>query len=258
MKEGYVDVSRISLRPIAKNIAKELIEKNHYSHKWTLCDVAFGIFFDTKQPSTFIDIDEEKLIGAVIYGGPVGRSAAESISPSIKLEEVTELTRLFIHDGYGKNIESYCISKTLSMLSTHLPKVKAVISYADNEQGHRGIIYQATGFHYQGNSSLALMPNYSISLSGPPNYKWMHSRTAFSTFGSHNVEYLKKKIGFTFWRKKESTKHRYVYLLGNKLEKKKILANLKHPFVPYPKDTQYTEEIQEIKVDNKTENLFFS
>jgi len=86
----------------------------------------------------------------------------------------------------------------------------------------------------------------------------MHSRTAFSTFGSHNVEHLKKRIGDTFWRKKESTKHRYVYLLGNKVEKKKILGNLKHPFVPYPKDTEYKEQIEEIQVDNKTENTFFS
>jgi len=257
MEEGYVDTSLVSIRVIPKDIGKSFVEKNHYSHKWTLCDVAFGIFINTKTPSQFIEGNEEKLIGTVIYGGPVGRSAAESISPLITLEQVTELTRLVIYDGYGKNIESYCISKTLSMLTKHLPNVKAVISYADNEQGHRGTIYQASGFYYQGNSSLALMPNYSISEIGPP-YKWMHSRTAFSTYGSHNVEHLKKTIGKTFWRKKESTKHRYVYLLGNKVEKKKILANLKHPFLPYPKDTIYKEQIEEIKVDNKTENPFFS
>jgi len=256
-KEGYVDTSLVSIRVIPKSIGKEFVVKNHYSHKWTLCDVAFGIFFNTQSPSQFFDAVEEKLIGVVIYGGPVGRSAAESISPLINLEQVTELTRLVIYDGYGRNIESYCISKTLSMLKDSLPNVKAVISYADNEQGHRGIIYQATGFYYQGNSSLALMPNFSISEVGPP-YKWMHSRTAFSTYGSHNVEHLKKTIGKTFWRKKESTKHRYVYLLVNKVEKKKILSNLKHPFLPYPKDTTYKEDIEEIKVDNKIENPFFS
>jgi hypothetical protein len=69
---------------------------------------------------------------------------------------------------------------------------------------------------------------------------------------------LKKRIGHTFWRKKESTKHRYVCLLGNKIEKKKILANLKHPFQPYPKGTTYVDEIEQITVENPAENPFFS
>ena len=101
------------------------------------------------------------------------------------------------------------------------------------------------------------MPNYSVSLLGPP-YQWIHSRTISSTYGSHNVEHLKKKIGHTFWRKKESSKHRYIYLLGNKKEKKLILKNLKHPFDSvYPKDTTHKDEIEQIVVDNPIENQFF-
>jgi hypothetical protein len=101
------------------------------------------------------------------------------------------------------------------------------------------------------------MPNYSVSLVGPP-YQWIHSRTISSTYGSHNVEHLKKKIGHTFWRKKESSKHRYVFLLGSKTERRKILKNLKHPFESiYPKDTSHTDEIEEITVDTPTENQFF-
>jgi hypothetical protein len=107
------------------------------------------------------------------------------------------------------------------------------------------------------NSSLALMPNFSISLVKSP-YKWIHSRTAFSMFGSHNVEHLKRKIGHTFWRKKEATKHRYVYLLGNRIEKKKILSNLKHPFLSYPKDAKFKEEVEEIKVNSNSDHNFFS
>jgi hypothetical protein len=71
------------------------------------------------------------------------------------------------------------------------------------------------------------------------------------------VEHLKKKIGHTFWRKKESSKHRYVFLLGNKTERKQILKNLKHPFQPYPKNTAYRDEIEQVTVDNATENQFF-
>ena len=256
MPEEYFDANRVIIRKVDKDTAEKMIVKYHYSHKWSLCKVAYGVFYITGKESLFVDAPEEKLIGCMVFGQPVGRSAAESISELIKVTEVFELTRLFIHDGYGRNIESYSISKALELIRRDFPEIKAIISYADGEQGHKGTIYQACNFYYQGNSSLALMPNYSVSLVGPP-YKWTHSRTISSTYGSHNVEHLKKKIGHTFWRKKESSKHRYVYLLGNKLEKKKILKNLKHKFQPYPKDTSHRDEIEEIVVDRPVENHFF-
>ena len=181
---------------------------------------------------------------------------SSSISELIKIDEVFELTRLFINDGYGRNIESYTIGESMKMVKRDFPKIRAIISYADGEQNHKGTIYQASNFYYQGNSSLALMPNFSISLKGQP-YEWMHSRTVSSTYGSHNVDHIKKCIGHTFWRKKESTKHRYVYLLGSKVDKKKILKNLKHDFLPYPKGNNYKDEIEEIVVDNPIENPFF-
>lgn len=256
MVENYFDPTKFVIRPISKRLAEDIIVKYHYSHKWSLCQIAFGVFHLLDHESPFIESIEEKLIGTIVFGQPVGRSAAESISKLIKVDEVFELTRLFIHDGYGRNIESYSISRALDHLRLHFPHIKAIISYADGEQGHKGTIYQACNFYYQGNSSLALMPNYSVSLVGPP-YQWIHSRTISSTYGSHNVEHLKKKIGHMFWRKKESSKHRYVYLLGNKREIRLILKNLKHPFQPYPKETAHTDEIEEIVVDAHVENQFF-
>jgi len=253
--EKYVDTSRLSIGTVSRDVAKRFIKKWHYSHKLSLCQVAYGLFYDIKIPSLFFDTTESKLIGVIVYSQPAGRSTAESLSGSIKINECMELIRLVILDGYGKNIESYFISKSLKRLKKEHPSIKAIISYADGEAGHRGIIYQACGFHYQGNSVLALMPNYSVSLVKP--YKWLHSRTVSSTYGSHNVEHLKRKINHTFWRKKESSKHRYVCFLCNKVEKKKILKNLKHPFLPYPKDSHYQDEIEEIVVDNTTENQFF-
>lgn len=256
MPEEYFDASKVVVRQIDKKTAEDMIVKNHYSHKWSLCQVAYGIFYITDKQSEFFDLIEEKLIGTIVFGQPVGRSAAESISKLISVYEVFELTRLFIHDGYGRNIESFCISKSLDFLRRDFPQIKAIISYADGEQGHRGIIYQSCNFYYQGNSTLALMPNYSVSLVGSP-YQWIHSRTISSTYGSHNIEHLKKKIGHTFWRKKESSKHRYVFLLGNKTERKQILKNLKHKFQPYPKNTTYIDDIKQITVNTIIENQFF-
>ena len=104
---NYFDKSAVRLRNINKNTAKQFVEKWHYSHKWTLCNVAYGIFYIDETDARFFNCKEEKLIGVVVYGGPVGRSAAESVSSIVKINEVIELVRLVILDGYGNNIESY-------------------------------------------------------------------------------------------------------------------------------------------------------
>jgi hypothetical protein len=260
MENGYIDTSLISLRSISKNVAKEMIIKNHYTHKWSLCRVAYGIFIKTDNKSDFLNVDGERLIGCCVFGQPVGRSAAASLCSLIKIDEVLELTRLWIESiPNDKNLESYVIANCIKLIKRDFPTIKAILSYADGEENHNGKIYQATNFLYQGNSSVALMPNYSVSLTGPnEGYKWMHSRTVSSKYGSHNVEHLKKQIGKTFWRKRESNKHRYILFISDKQNNRKFIKNLKHPVLPYPKENSHKDEIEEITVDNSIKkNDFF-
>jgi hypothetical protein len=252
---SFVDTKSVFIRQINASTAKELIVKNHYSHSWTMCSVALGVFIKDKiKGSSFFENDDEQLIGVIVYGTPVGRKAAESISPQLKHNQVLELVRLWIKDiPNAKNIESYCIGQSFDWLRKNIPNVKALISYADNEAGHTGIIYQSTNWIYQGNSQLKLMPNYSVSLTSTEEggYKWIHSRTVFSRYKTTNTEALKKLIGKDFYVKKESTKHRYIYILSKGKERKRLIKSLKHPSYPYPKRDEYQENIQHIVV---TEN----
>jgi hypothetical protein len=248
---SFVDTSKIYLREISSHVAKNIIVKNHYSHKWSLCSVALGVFLKGKEDShSFFNGDDERLIGCLVYGNPVGRSAAASISTDLKINEVFELVRLWIEDvPNAKNMESYCIGQSFHWLRKNRPKIKALLSYADNEAGHTGIIYQSTNWLYQGNSQLALMPNYSLSLTGPEEgYQWIHSRSVSDRWNSHNVEHLKKKIGKTFFLKRESSKHRYIYVLLKGEAKQNLIKNLKHPTYPYPKEDIHSDEITEIVV----------
>ena len=99
------------------------------------------------------------------------------------------------------------------------------------------------------------MFNYSISLVGPPNYDWIHSRSIFSRWKTHNVDKLKERIGKTFWCKRESGKHRYIKFISNKVENKRLVKSLKHKILSYPKITDFKEEVKEITVENN--NKFF-
>lgn len=253
----YCNTSLIYLQSINKSVAKTLIEKNHYTHKWSLCTVAYGIYQKNYIESTFFGGFNGKLIGVIVYGNAVGRNASTSISPLLTNDNVLELTRLWIEDGHGKNIESFCIAESIRLLNIEYPHIKCILSYADSEAGHKGTIYQATGFLYQGDNyvDVALMPNYSVSLTGPPNYEWIHSRSVYARWKTHNVDKLKERIGKTFWRKRESGKHRYIKFISNKIENKKLVKSLKHKILPYPKNTSFKEEVSEIKVD-VTNNFF--
>ncbi|MEY4572547.1 MAG: Polaribacter phage, partial [Bacteroidota bacterium] len=129
----YCDISLITLQPINKNIARGIIEKNHYTHKWTNCTVAYGVYIKDSIQHEFFEGDANKLIGVIIYGNAVGRCASTSISPLLINDNVFELTRLWIEDGYGKNIESYCIAKSFELINKDFPKIKCILSYADSE-----------------------------------------------------------------------------------------------------------------------------
>jgi len=236
----FVDTSKVSVREISKSIARDIIEKNHYSHKWTSCRYALGIFYQEKSDNAFFVGVNEKLIGCLVYGHPVGREAISSISDLVGSDNVLELTRLWIADNYGKNIESYSISQSFRWLK-HNTTVKMLISYSDPEYGHSGGIYRASNWIYQGRGKLTSdhnanyddKGNYSIRLT--EDGKWLHSRTVGIMYGSRKLENLKQKIGHTFWRKLEPTKHRYIYFLCNKREKKRIMSTLRMAVLPYPK-----------------------
>jgi hypothetical protein len=246
--EEYINKSKMYVKELPKKLSRKMIEKYHYTHAWTSCRYALGLFYKTDNQHAFFDEVEEKLIGTAVYGSPVGRLSAQSISEELDTSEVLELTRLFIHDGYGKNAESFFISKTMSWLKENTD-IKALMSYADPKEGHLGGIYQATNWLYQGDK-IRYCDSWLFRL--VEDGDWIHPRTIFAQYGTNDLNVLKKKIGHSFWVKEEPRKHRYVYILASKKDKKKIIKNLKHPMLPYPKlDSLKNIEIKKIEVEEK-------
>jgi hypothetical protein len=244
----YCDTSKVSIREINSNVAKEIIVKKHYTHAWTACRYALGIFYKTDTENVIGD--DEILIGCMVYGFPVGARASTSVCEGLTKDNILELTRLYCDDGYGSNIESYALGQSFKWFRENDKNIKVLISYADNGQEHLGGIYQATNWIYQGlNTDIALMPNYGISLSDSP-FKWIHSRTVFTKWGSGNLEHLRREIGKDgykqFWRREEPPKHRYIQIIGaDKKDKKDLIKRLKHEVRPYPKNArEYNKGIE--------------
>ena len=237
MKEDklYCDTSKLSIRAINKSVAKDIIINNHYSGLWTKVSYAIGLFTSDVEEHPFFSGVEDKLIGVACYGDPIGRLSGQSISEMLDRTEVLELVRLFVFDGYGSNIESWFLGKTFDWLRENVPQIKGLISYSDPKEGHAGTIYQATNWIYQGNS---LRFNDSWSFKFDENGEWQHGRTIFPYYGTNNPNEIQKQVTKPFWIRKEPRKHRYVYILSKGGERRKLLKNLKHPSLPYSKNTE--------------------
>lgn len=231
---------KISVRKIDRNIAKAMIEEHHYTHTFTSCTYALGIFYKEESGNDFFGTDEN-LIGCLIYGHPVGRFATKSISKNLEFHQILELTRLFVFDEYGKNVESCAIGKSFEWLRKNVSEIEMLVSYSDPAQNHLGYIYQATNWIYQGNK-FSIMDRYSVSLTKDP-YDWIHHRTVFEKWNTVGLEELKRKIGKTFWIRVEPDKHRYVYPLK---KRKYWLKQMHYPSLPYPKSQKWEYEIQEV------------
>ena len=253
----YCDTSKLSIRQIDKPTAKKMVVKYHYSKLWTKCSVALGLFIDTGKEHSFFDEQEEKMIGVIVYGDPIGRLTGQSISDEIKRTEVLELTRLFIHDGYGSNIESWFISQSFNWLRKNKPEIKALISYASPVEGHSGTIYQATNWIYQGNNNRwndgwIFKFDEEARLPWTLSDRWIHGRTIFPYYKTNDPHKIAEQVDKPFWIRKELQKHRYVYILAKKKEKKKILKTLKHETLPYPKSRD-TDESEIIRMEPNNE-----
>ena len=228
----YCDTTKLSIRQIDKPTAKKMVIKYHYSKLWTKCSVALGLFYQTGNEHAFFDEPEEKMIGVIVYGDPIGRHSGASISEGLDRTEVYELTRLYVHDDYGSNIESWFISQSFKWLKKNQPHIKALISYASPMEGHVGTIYQATNWIYQGNS---IRPNDGWLFKFTENGDWQHGRTIFPYYKTNDPEKIREKVTEPFWIKQELRKHRYVYILAGKRIKRQILNSLKYPALQYPK-----------------------
>ena len=90
---NYVDTSKLSVREIDRKVAKDMVVKYHYSKQWTKCSVALWLYYITGDEHQFFDEAEEKLIGTICYGDPIGRHSGASVSAAIPRENVFELVR---------------------------------------------------------------------------------------------------------------------------------------------------------------------
>lgn len=189
------------------------------THWWLL-----NIHYARRIPSishSFGLLKDGELVGVVTYGIPASNTLCRGICGAEQEKNVLELNRLVLRDNLP-NEASRLVGNSLKMLPT--PRI--VVSFADTEHDHVGIVYQATNFLYTGLST----KRNEWAVKG---LEHMHSRTLS---GENTLESIKAKYGDDFYYRARSRKHRYIIFLGNKSEKRTLRSLLRYKVQPYPKD----------------------
>lgn len=168
----------------------------------------------------------ERLAAVCCYAKPTARLAFAAIA-GVKAGDVLQLCRGASTHWAPKHSGSMLISKSLKMLE-HRKRPRLVVAYADPDAGEVGIVYQASNALYLGFTDSRGPGRYII------NGRHYHPRSVHRIFGSARHEVLVVHDR-SYVRVQRTKKHRYVYVLGSDLEKRRIASALSHWAQPYPK-----------------------
>lgn len=152
--------------------------------------------------------ENDNFIGIVLFS----RGANNNLLKPYGLEQTEgcELTRVALNNH--KTSVTKIISVAIKMLKQQSPKLRLIVSFADERQKHLGIIYQAGNWVYAGHVHSS--PEYFI------NNRWQHQRNINSLFGSIKGLSCPKRDG--------GYRLRYLMPLDNKMRKQ--IEKFKKPY----------------------------
>lgn len=190
------------VKSIKTELCKEWLLYKHYAKRIPSISYAFGLF------------EGEILQGVLTIGKPPSPALCVGVCGEHNSKYVYELNRLCVNDNLKKNVLSYFVSQALKKLSNII-----LVSYADTSQNHNGYIYQATNWIYTGLSAKRT-ERYDID---NPN---RHSK---SVTENKNINYKDLAV------RERPQKHRYIFFIASKKQKKIWNRELNYSVCDYPK-----------------------
>lgn len=221
------------IKPVDKQEAKDLIIKNHYSHKWN--DGGFGKF----NYGIYKEEKPEQCLGVAVYGYMKNPKARLFTHPNPKAW-MCELNRMWIDDCLGHNAETVLIGSSLRLLKKSDPNLVAVQSFADGRLGC-GTIYKASNFKYFGYHYTRFLEN--IRTGEILHEQILTNTTSPSGYLRSNIAYLLGDLK-TF----DVKTYRYIYPLCKHFR-------YKTPEEPYPvyekgsKPVEWVRNVTKIKAN---------
>jgi len=188
----------ITLMEDASGLASKLVVQYHYSHKTT--------------PNHFLSFLVNKDQGALQLGYGIRPAMKHTISKDIVKGNYCEFDRMWLSDVMPKNSESQVIALLLSYLKQVHPRIKFVITYADESVGNKGTIYQAT--------NAIELPSVPTDFYLLPSGERIHPVTMWHRHKTRAKAFVEKQYPGIKHIKGTYKQRRYLYILNNGLRRK--------------------------------------
>lgn len=168
--------------------------------------------------------------GVILYGK--GATPHIATPYGLKQGQVIELVRMALNGKQESTSKAMAIS--MKLLHKKLPLCKLLVSFADIDQNHTGVIYQATNWIYQGEFGMDTLTGYMI------NGKKTHNKSIFSKLNpkglTYNLENVRKHLDKNATQFISKGKRKYIYPID-----KKMIPLCMGLSKPYPKKLQARE-----------------
>ena len=195
IKDKYI------VQSIKTSETREWLLYKHYLKRIPPVSYSFGLY------------NNNNLVGVCTFGVPASASLCMGVCGEQYKNIVFELNRLCTEEDIDKNSLYYFVSKCLKMIK----KPSIIVSYADTSVGHHGYIYQATNWFYTG---LSAKRTERYDIDNPQK----HSKTVTESMNYYDLAVRDRP-----------QKHRYIFFIGSKKEKKVLKKALNYKIQPYPK-----------------------
>ena len=185
----------IKLEECSNGEADRVIVKHHYSHK------------STQNRFKSFRVNDGK--GYLQLGYGIRPHIKHTISKLISPDNYCEFDRMWLSDELPKFSESQVIGLLLRYLRQVYPKIKFVITYADESVGNSGIIYRATNAISLGSVDADFYLLDSGERVHPVSMWHRHKTRAWDTLKViyPNIKHIKK----------EFRQFRYLYILDKRV-----------------------------------------
>lgn len=158
--------------------------------------------------------ENDTFIGVVIFGVGANNNLVKPYG--LENTEGCELNRVSLRDHITPVTK--IVSIAIKMIKKQYPGLKLIVSFADTDQKHLGIIYQAGNWIYTGTTPTALFPIINGKKRHPRVVSLMIKAGTLKS--RDELEWIKTGV-----------KHRYLYPLNDKI-REEVLKLQK----PYPKN----------------------
>lgn len=186
-------IQQLRVEPAQPHEVADVITRHHYLHSMPSAPVqCFAVW------------DSGELVGSAVF--TAGARHAGRLLAGSDTQQVITLARFWMADDVAANGESRVLGYILRWLRKHTTW-KCILSYADPAEGHRGTIYQATGWLYLGETDAQAYVDLGDGV-------LHHPRSVYARYGTNNMAHL-RATGIPAQRVKTPPKHRYAYVLDS-------------------------------------------